>query len=306
MKKKNKNKFRFFYRSLLASAVFIGIIFSIKTVQASTISPLRQSIVINPGHEEVVEVSILNNDSSVKEFIPEVDSFKIDPDKGYPIFGQHDKAINWIKAHPQKLSINPGEKKEIVFTISVPAYAEPVAHYLGLFAREASQAGQVSAQPRVGSLLFLYIAGEMHEDVSRTDFSSSKKLYLEDNILVNLSLKNNGTIHAIPKGFIEVNNAFGKQIKTLVLNEDERKILPHDNWNEEYTINQLTWKDAGPIKINAKINYGIKNKLISDSITIWYLPAEILIIIGALISAIIMLAILWRIKKSKSKAQKVI
>ena len=259
------------------------IFFLILPARAITISPTRQTIVVDPGKEQTVRFTIENPGQEFLTVTPTVDAFSLDEKTGRPLFGVTDVATTWVTPADRSFVLRPKQRAEIPFDVVIPVDAEPGAHYLGLFVQvKASNAeGAIGVASRIGSILFLHVGGEVVEEVQRESFTAVRVWNFTTPIEAELRLKNNGSIHAIPVGKVEVSTQFGGVREVLPLNAAQRKILPGAVWSETYMIPHLRWRDTGPITLTASMEYGLNKKIIIDRVQVWYLPWKLVVTIGA-------------------------
>jgi len=253
---------------------------------------------IDPGKTQTVPLHIVNDEEVPLLLSPEASAFTLDEENGTPIFDQTDVATRWVTAEPKILELDPGEEGEFLFTIVVPENQEPGSHYLGLFARSAPPGdSQVGIGSRVGSLLFLHIAGVMREDVVRTSFFTERTSIFDPNLRAHLALKNVGTIHTEPTGSIMLEHSRIGRYSKQVLNPHDKKILPDGGWQGVYEFDRLTWKDTGKVEVVADITFGVSKKQMTDRVSFWYIPIEFA---GVLTIALLLGgALFWRRRKKR-------
>lgn len=281
---------RRFFVVLVVSFIFCFVFFI--EAQALSISPVRQEVVVDSGKEQIIKIIIKNDETEEVKLVPEVDAFQIDGETGRAIFGEEDEAKSWFDASPSLLELKPGEQGEFYFIISVPVGTEAESHYLGLFAKQAASDGQVGLESRIGSLLFLHVAGTVQENLTREFFDTEKKFYINLPVKLLLKLRNNGTIHVAPKGEIVIQDFRGKELRTYSVNEKERKVLPGGLWSEGYSLDESVLKKAiGPVKIKATINYGLSQEQIFGSTSFWYIPLSFIIVTGSIIILMLIISI---------------
>ncbi|MBU0597120.1 hypothetical protein KJ641_01055 [Patescibacteria group bacterium] len=284
--------------------VFAGsCFFIVGHVRATTISPIRQTAVVDLGSSETFDLEVTNDSESTKIYLPEVDSFSIEPSTGAAIFGSEDIAVNWIEVEPNNIRLLPGRKGSFVFTVNTPKDTEPSSHYLGLFAKEQPAEGQVGVGSRIGSLLFLHVAGPVVEGLVEQRFETTKKIYKSPPVDFLLRLKNHGTIHLIPQGRLVVRGWLGEEIVSFEINSDGRKVLPGDTWEETYQISEEELGTLpGRVKADFEIYYGLSEKTIKGSSSFWYLPNWFLVFVFSPLLILFIILLLWKIlKKKKSK-----
>lgn len=264
-------------------------------VEALTISPLRHTVVIDPGQSQTVSLTITNDGNKTITLVPEIDAFQLDPQIGTAVFGARDEAVSWVEPAERQLTVRSGATRETVFQINVPKEAEPGSHYLALFANQAPAAGTIGVGARVGALLFLHVAGEVREELTREDFFSTRAWYAKPPLTLSLWLRNNGTIHVVPVGEVLLQKG-GQVIDRQSLNTGERKILPGARWEESYQFEKLAWRDVGRIEAVASLQYGLTRQPIVDRVAFWYLPAGLLVTIAV---GLILVFVGWLIVKKK-------
>lgn len=268
-------------------------------VQAVSISPVRQTAVIDPGSEAVIKLEVTNDSSESIVLSPQIDAFRVNERTGRAIFGAVDQAKQWVSALESEIILEAQEKKEIIFNIKVPKEAEPGGHYLALFVNNRPGEGNVGVASRVGSLLFLHVAGEIYESLVREVFFTNKKWYINDPVELFLKLENKGTIHLVPEGEIAIQTSRGRIIERKTLNLNNRKVLPGYGWYEDYSFDNLDLKAFGKLQAIAYIQYGATNQQIIDTISFWYLPWQIPVLIITIFIFSLFLIVLFRNRQKK-------
>ncbi len=287
--------------SLLFFTFLVGVflLFDCSNVFAFSVSPLKQTMIVAPGSEVEFSIDVINDSTEVKSFLPEVEGFEVDSETGSANFGNFSDAQNWTKVGSSKLTLQPNEKGGVKFLFDVPESAQPGAYYLGLFAKEVNAGGQVSLSSRVGSLLFLYVEGEVREDLVRTNFSASKKVFFSQEFEIALDLENKGTIHVIPRGQVVFKNILGQEVGKVYLNLDQRKVLPRGVWHETLKIETNDPRAIGPIKAELTVVYGLTQNQISDITSFWYFPNWVFYMLGPVIVLIIIILVGIRVVRSR-------
>ena len=281
----NINQFRIFRKFIY----FLGVLFLFAPLAVHalsvTISPARQGVVVAHGTTQRVFVNVVNHDMYPALFVPEIDAFMINPDTGRAVFGEQEEAVDWVRAFPESLTIRPTQKGTFFFDISVPENTEVRSRYLGLFVvQKPGQEEGVGIGSRVGSLLFLHIAGVVTEQLTSVVFSSDRKIIFTPRATFALVLKNVGTIHSTPVGSIAVTHN-GNIIKEFPLNVDKRKVLPDGLWQSNYQLEKLSLRTIGKINASALVYYGPDDREVREETTVCYVPWQA--VIGVLIIALV-------------------
>jgi hypothetical protein len=272
------------------------------SARAISISPVRQSVVLDPGTVETISLTVKNDGAETLDIVGSADPFRIDAQTGRAVFGSTDEAKQWVRFKEGAVSIEPGKETELLFTISVPADATPGGHYLGLFAEQKPADGAtVGVGSRVGSLLFLYVSGPVQEVLTREVFTAGGVWHRSVPVELFLELANAGSIHAIPGGVIRVESMRGRTLAQFPINPDARKVLPGDVWRQTFEIADLSWRDAGPIRATAFIQYGASQKQITDTMRFWFVPLSVLPIF---VLVVFIGVLVWRFIATRTRASR--
>lgn len=280
-----------------AKIIFFCIVFlfPFRETNAMQISPLRQTVTVDPGSEQVVRLEVRNTEGVEKTIIPGVDAFVIDSNTGAALFGAKDDALSWIRVTPASFTLKNGETGTFLFTINVPNQTAPGGHYLGLFALSDPSQGSVGIGTRVGSLLFLTVGGEIREEVIVERFAPTSVVTILPHASVGIQLKNAGNIHVEPKGHIVMYTMTGEEDGRHGINGGLRKVLPRAYWQEESDM-ELTWKHIGRVTARLYLSYGTTNQQIVSTTVFWYVPWQALLIVLAGVVA----AIFWHMVKKRA------
>ncbi len=256
-------------KSIFFLFVLVGVFLYGESAGALSIFPVRRTVVVDPGKTAVALVEIYNDEGNILEVQPEVDAFVLNSNTGHAEFGQSDEAKSWVRVNEEVFFLKPKEKRSVEFVITVPSGIVPASHYLGLFLRQKPTGGQVGLGKRVGTLLFLHVSGVVTEKMQVQDFSVEKK---DDQEFFHIQLLNGGTIHLAPVGYISVRDMWGKQIASLPLNPNQRKVLPGDVWRTQIGIPLMDWKRIGKVHVEMIVNYGLSNQVLKAPLQFWYIP----------------------------------
>lgn len=249
--------------------IFLGQFFFFQNAKAFSIFPARYTFVVDSGKTAVASVQIYNDEDQPIQVTAEVDAFALDSDTGHTQFGQSDPAKSWIQASVSSLTLSPEQKQTVDFTIAVPPETPAGSHYLGLFLKQKSAAGQVGLGKRIGTLLFLHVGGEVSEKLQIQDFSFEKE---RGNRNFHIQLQNNGSIHLMPGGNVRLFNFWGAQISGIPVNQNQRKVLPNADWRETLTLKNLGISSIGKIRADLTVEYGLTGQIVQSTIYFWYFP----------------------------------
>ncbi len=284
----------------VAGFFFLSFFHHVGFASAFTITPLRHTVVLDPGETKELPLFVINDEQQPLTISGEVDAFTIDSETGQAVFGATDEAADWVKTVGGQLRVEPGKHGELKFIISVPKDAVPGAHYLGTFAKHAAGSGTVGVGARVGALLFLHVSGSVREELVRDDFSVSTQWLFFQPPRVFLQLHNQGTIHTVPEGEIHVVNARDTVIATAPLNPEGEVVYPGNKWRQQYHFGKLPWTSIGPLTVRLQMQYGMTKQVISDQIRVWYLPT---VVVGPVLLFVLTFGffVVRRLKKYEKK-----
>lgn len=261
---------KIFLQSFFVFLLFFGVAHAL-CAKALSVSPARQTTVIDPGKSEHILLSVKNDQHEPITVKGSIEGFQIDEKTYRAFFGAREEAVKWGKVNAHEISLAPGETKEIEYVFTVPRDASPGAHYLALFAEIKAGEGQVGISTRVGSLLFLYVAGDVKESMNVLDFSSGSRWYSHGNAEIFLKTENQGTIHVFPTGKITVRNFRGGVIQTFDVNPENHLVIPQNQWSRIFDV-QFSPRDIGKINATLEFTYGVNQKMILRKISFWYVP----------------------------------
>lgn len=266
--------------------------------QASAIEvrDLRKEISVDPGQEQIVTIEIANDTQETRILETEVDSFVVDPISGIALFEGTDPAELWVTPTENEVSLLPGEAKKLSFTVRVPGFAEPGAHHLGLFVAERAPESQVGLGSRIGTLLFIQVAGIQEERVDVVSFVPQQSFVAGARATVELVLRNTGSVKVTPAGEIRATDMFGRTVGTAPVNQSQRTLFSGMRTEEVITF-PTDGFFIGPVTVSLFATYGVTTQVLSNVTTIWVIPRSVLVLIGAAIVTVVLL----RIRRHKRK-----
>ena len=208
-----------------AIAVLAGLILA-PNVFALTLSPPLYEIGAMPGQTLRTGLKIFNETDKAGTFYFEAQNFTAKGEEGDPYFvGEIGKEglASWIEL-PEPIRLEPGELKQVEFTIRVPENADPGGHYAAIFLSTSppaiEEAGAIGVAARIGSLLLLRIGGEIIEEGRLIEFglADGKRIFEHLPIDFLVRIENLGTVHIKPAGTIEIRNIFGRKTAEVKVN----------------------------------------------------------------------------------------
>jgi hypothetical protein len=271
--------------------------------QGIEISPPVIDIKADPGQSIKANIRIRNVTSGDLTVRGQVDDFGAKGEDGEPDLLLGETAATrysvkfWIPSVPS-FTLKSQEVRTAEVQINVPANAEPGGHYgvvrfTGLPPNVDGTGVSLSAS--IGALILLRVSGNITEQLSITDFYASKhdarKGFFETGpITLNERIKNEGSIHVKPSGYVEVYNTFGKRVQHLAISDPPHNILP----DSIRKFSQTTDKKFmfGRYTVKFKASYGDNKSISSRTISFWVIPYRL---IAALLIALLTLLFLLRL-----------
>ncbi len=306
-------------RRLAFGLVVISFLVISREALALTISPPLYELSAKPGQTLRVGMKIFNEDKTFQTWYFSTQNFEPKGEEGEPVFvGEFNKEglAEWIKT-PEKISIAPGELKKVEFEIKVPNSASPGGYYSAIFLNSSPPGSKgIGVATRIGALVLLRIEGEVIESAKLLAFKLQDKK-IKDSLPVSflVRIKNEGTVHIKPAGYITIKNLLGKEVAKVPVNlakgpdgvlRPVGNILPNSvrrftsSWGKEIEAKTFVQKvlaqkqqfALGRYQANLVLTYGKeKPKKLSSSLSFWIIPWQILIVSLVLIFLIIALLV---------------
>ncbi len=251
-------------------------------VQALTVSPPRQSIIVDPGGHAELPLFIINEEGTPVTVTTEVDAFIVDEKSGTALFGQPSIAKTWVVPREKKVTLQSGESASVTFDVRVPENAKTGAHYLGLFAVGAAGEGNIGARSRIGSLVFLHVAGEVQEHARITDFSTDQYIISKDQMDVFIRIENESDIHIIPEGTVSI---VGEDTAHDI-NARGEKILADQAGTVRVQL-PLDSISIGKHVAHVEVTYGVTRQQLFADATFYYIPMWFRFAVGGVILLLI-------------------
>lgn len=262
----------------------VGLLF-VTNAQALEVQPVRYTVVADPGEEQILRISVRNNESGDRVFTMRVKGATQDESGRTVVESEKDSAVvDWISANPATFSLKPGESREVMFTVKVPANERPGTRLLTLIA-EARSGATISSQ--AGVVVALTVAGLVNEVVQIKRWEPNTVWSTQSNRVFDLTLENLGNVEVELQGTVVTSDWRNNELTTAPLPLGNR-LQPGSTRRLSVPVT-FTKKRAlfGWYKAKVVVRFGAQNQIIADSKTIyfcspWILAAGFLILLGAL------------------------
>jgi len=258
---------------------------------------------VDPGQVFSSILRVTNLDSETKTFYIVKRNINGLTERGEPIFAAEQEETgyeisSWVKLAQDSVTIPGKATKEIPFSIVVPGNASPGGHFGGIFVSFAPPRPKetgVGVGFQVGTIINLRISGEVIEEAQIREFRTDKTIYSKPEVKFITRVENAGNVLIRPRGPLEITDFFGKKVATLRVNDEGAGIFPK-------TIRpfETSWQGEGLVfgryQVVMSLVYGADGrKTISDTLSFWVLPLNIILpIVGGILG--ILLAIVVFVK----------
>ncbi len=306
--------------------IFGGLLFLISTssVQAMTVSPVRLEMSGDPGTEVSGYFKVINEESEAKTLYTSFENFEAMGETGSPSFrAGTDGLATWINA-PAQVTVEPGETKNIDFSIEIPAGTEPGGYFAAIFlgtTPPSENPNELSIGARIGTLVLFRVNGYIDESASLLEFDTAEGRRLFSSLPVGFyyRFQNGGGDRIMPRGDLVIRNVFGSETAVINANPVQGNILPRSirrfeiSWSkgeQQPTAVEKTegkgffemagyqWSNFafGRYTADMALAYGSANEQVNGTVSFFVIPWQLLIVIVFGL-AIILFILLYGIKR---------
>jgi hypothetical protein len=266
------------------------------------VSPVRTDLTIYPGKSEKVSVNVTNVTTRTAELQTVVNDFIANPNES----GQPAIILNpnqYAPSHSLKrfastggnFTLRPGEQKNVIVNINIPANAAGGGYYGAIRFAPASNVNgpnqTVSLAGSVGSLVLVKVPGDIKEQLSIASFDArvndrpSSFFLHSDDIDAVVRFQNQGNIQEAPFGKILLKNHSGKVLAAYEVNGETPpgNVLP-----DSIRKFPIPLKDKvgsfGQYKLEGNFGYGSSGQLLSASTTFYVIPIWVIALFIAVVA----------------------
>jgi len=296
---------------IIVCTIFVG-----RSAAALTVSPVAFEYDIAPGRSVQGTITLINESESAARYSIFAKNFIASGEEGAQRYLDEEALsglASWVSADPAPIALEPKTSREIPFTISVPADAEPGGHYATIFF--ARGAGEVSGSgigiaEQIGVLLLVRVPGNVREALEVDTFRvAGSSVMSRLPVTLELRMRNTGSVHERPLGTIDVRNMFGSVVARLDANPKRSAVLPGsvrrftNGWMKAPIVdaggfiaearNELRNFGFGKYTASVNVAYGSRGENIaSESVSFWIIPWRLIIIaVSMLIVIVVLIAI---------------
>lgn len=282
----------------LILAIVLGFALFPLSTRAVTVAPGKIQYKADPGEIISGKLFIINEGVETQTFYASFEKFIEQGGEKKFLPKEESELASWFKME-MSATIEPGEQREIPFTIEVPETAPPGGHFAVIWWGTAPPSGQVAIVTRAGILVYLQVSGQVNEGGELLNFSLSKGKFFVFNLPEDFSVefKNNGNTYLKPLGNIKIKNIFGSTIAEFAVNDKERILLPQDTQSLNVAKRfEKTPFAFGLYKAELSLRWGSDQNNVSKSIYFFVFAWKI-----ALLAVMIILGIFLLLTKGIKK-----
>ncbi len=212
---------------VLAISLFSGVV----STQALTISPARVELSGDPGTTISADFTLINEQNTTQTFYASAQNFEAQGESGTPSFSNAKEGLaSWVQVE-EKVTLKPGERVKIPYTITVPKDADAGGHFAAIFLSTVepdNTAASLAVGAKVGMLILLRVSGDIKEGGGLLSFGLKEGGHFSTTLPINFVYRfnNSGNDRANPVGTISVRNMVGLESANLNANPSVGNILP--------------------------------------------------------------------------------
>lgn len=276
---------------------------------ALTISPPLMEFDARPGDSLVDVMKLYNETDEQVTLTASVQNFKAMGESGTPEFVEGATGLaSWIKVDETTVTLAPGERKSVLFTVNVPGDAEPGGHFAGILwgtgGNATEGASSVGLVAKTGTLVLVRVAGLVQETGRIVEFATDKASY--DYLPANFGIRfeNTGNVHLKPAGTLEVKNMWGNKVASMNVNEELANVLPDSirkfeaKWQKsEVPAGASEWQMErqnfawGKFTATVVMNYGIGGQTVTAQTSFWVFPWRVTLFYVVLIVLVLLILV---------------
>lgn len=282
------------------------------------VSPVRTDLTIEPGEQDIIEMTVSNLTDADIRVHPSTNDFIAGDEDGTPalILDETEYApthsLKRFMAPLEDVTIPAGEAATVEVLISVPADAQAGGYFGAVrFAPAgATEGSQVNLNASVASLILLTVPGDIVEKLQLTDFNitqdgSTKPFYYDGkDMIADFRFENTGNLQVAPFGKISVLRG-NDVVYSEDFNDKDQKdmVLPDSARKWEVKLDGVD--SFGKYTVMGTFTYGSTNQSIEVSKTFWLIPMSFIItaIVAVLLLVAVVALVVWLVLRKRKSHQ---
>lgn len=260
-------------------------------------SPPRVELKGKPGDTLQTQVKIKNVTNTEETYSTSAVDFIVAEDGFTPIpvtekVSGRWSAASWMTLTPPSSRIAKNDEKTVDVIVQIPSDALPGGHYAMIThslnqSTEQTRVGQTNGSaafvtPRVGTLVYITVEGDIHEEAFVRDFRGPKWVEFGP-VDFKFTVENQSDVHIRPVSTITVKNIFG--FTKQVIEVPSNNIFPLSN--REFEASWDTFWGFGPYTATLNVAYGTQGHTFQTSTMVWIIPYRVLLSILVVVFALL-------------------
>lgn len=291
----------------LTALLSVGVVMTPAAIQAQessnqitiTAIPPRvgddNSLVIAPGSSKQVDLRVNNASTQPITISSQAIDFVVGEDGEQIIPVASDTESNrwslasWVVLTPAQQEVAAGETVTVRALITVPEDALPGGHYAMVahkpvrgtiedIENETTATQESAVSQQVGSLLYVIVEGDVHEEAYVRDFTFNNFNEFGP-VPYTFSVDNQSDLHIRPQIGIEIRNFFGKKVGSI--QPESRNVFPYDSRSFEGEWDQI-W-GFGPYTAKLVMSFGEQGNVVIANSSFWIVPIKLVITVVLLV-----------------------
>ncbi len=157
---------------------------------------------------------------------------------------------SFLSFEANRITLEPQENRVFLVTITNRDDMSPGGHYAAVVAKLVSDTPGIATtiQPSVSSLIMLRKTGGERFNLSLTDITLPGDISFTTPRTLQLVFQNEGNIHVIPYGLVEIKDVFGRLVSKGIINTSSYRVLPQSR--RIISVDMVPQAYSWPISLN--------------------------------------------------------
>ena len=284
------------------------------------ISPTRAEVTIEKGSAGEAKFNIKNvtgGTVTVKAVLNDFDPQEDGSPKPLREGENNAATIKNFITLPADINLTADEATDITIPIAIPENQAPGAYYgvvlfQGLPVQESDTPGQVSLTGSVGGIVLVNVPGDIKESMQLVSIRAGRatpgsnsevrlsNVFAQPFDRVQVRVSNTGNSFLKPFGRVSIPDWRGKEVATYEMNDTDPRanVLPA---SQRVFTNEIGGVSLpGRYTIEAGIAYGDGGDVLTQKVSVWYLPVWVVVAI-IIVIALIVFGIMRLLKRAPRK-----
>ncbi len=187
-------------------------------IQGIGVSPTSQTIELAPGESTNGSLTAINDGDTDVTYHVYTTDYGVKSEDYLGVFtsiraSSDVSPVAWFILPKGNFTVKGHEQLAVPYTLTAPLTAAIGGHYAAVFVETVPPTGvkgtYISRIQRLGSIFYITVKGQVDEQGSVTGFTASP-LQFSTPLSADLRVKNNGNVHFLAEGTLQLSTAFGK------------------------------------------------------------------------------------------------